>query len=128
MTLPLNPSSFCLNNIYAVPSMYRNLLSIAQFWHDNHVLCTFGAYNFSSLILPLVLSYIWVQYKDGLYKIPIILTHLHDLSVVDNSLFLWHHHLDHPSTKIKSYQDSHNYDCISDTNCMRSFLNYYLKA
>src|SRR4051812_45988768 len=37
--LQLGSSSFQLNNIYVVPYMCKNLLSIAKFCADNYVLC-----------------------------------------------------------------------------------------
>lgn len=37
MALPIGSSSFRLNNVYVIPSMRKNLLSIAQFCKDNHV-------------------------------------------------------------------------------------------
>ena len=45
-TLSLGLSFFHLNNVYLVPSMRKNLLSIAQFCADNHVLCAFDAHSF----------------------------------------------------------------------------------
>lgn len=39
MALPIRSSSFRLNNVYVIPSMRKNLLSIAQFCKDNHVFC-----------------------------------------------------------------------------------------
>ena len=72
MSLPIGSSSFLLNNIYVVPSMRKNLLSIAQFCHDNHVLCAFDANHF--YIFDLTSGSLLYQglCKDGLYKLPSI--------------------------------------------------------
>lgn len=46
MSLSIGSNSFQLNNVYVIPSMRKNLLSIAQLFYDNNVLCAFDSQHF----------------------------------------------------------------------------------
>lgn len=82
--------------------MRKNLLSITQFCSDNYVLCALDAHHFYSF--DLFTSSLLCQglCKGGLYKLLVIPPCLYALSATLNSSSLWHHRLDHPSTKIMS--------------------------
>lgn len=80
MALPIGSSSFRLNNVYVIPSMRKNLLSIAQFCKDNHVFCAFDSRHF--YIFDLTNGSLLYQglCRDGLYKLPARLPRLQALS------------------------------------------------
>ena len=79
MALPIGSFSFDLNNVYVIPSMRKNLLSIAQFYQDNHVLCAFDSNDF--YICDLVNGFVLYPgpCKNSLYKLPTIPHHLQAL-------------------------------------------------
>src|SRR3954464_11707865 len=63
-------STFKLNNVYVIPSMRKNLLSISQFCTDNNVLCAFDAHHFYIFDLVSRSLLFQGQCRDGLYKLP----------------------------------------------------------
>src|SRR5438270_2466692 len=106
--LSLGSSSFHLNNVYVVPSMRKNLLSIAQFCAYNHVLCTFDAHSFYIFDLHSRSLLYQGQCRNDIYKIPALSSRLHALSASHSSLPLWHRRLGHPSTQIMSRLSSNH--------------------
>ena len=87
----------------------KNLLSIAQFWDDNHVLCAFDMHSFYIFDLHSRSLLYQGQCRDGLYKIPALSSRLHALSASHSSSPLWHHRLGHPSTQIMSHLCSNHF-------------------
>src|SRR5436190_11404801 len=106
--LSLGSSSFHLNNVYVVPSMRKNLSSIAQFCADNHVLYAFDAHSFYIFDLHSLSLLYQGQCKDGLYKIPALSSRLHALSTSHSSSPLCHRRLGHPSTQVMSHLSSNH--------------------
>ena len=106
MALPIGSFSFDLNNVYVIPSMRKNLLSIAQFYQDNHVLCAFDSNHF--YICDLVNGFVLYSgpCKNSLYKLPTIPHRLQALSASLQSSSLWHNRLGHPSSKVMSFLGS----------------------
>ncbi|KAH7860991.1 hypothetical protein Vadar_020343 [Vaccinium darrowii] len=100
MALPIGSSSFRLNNVYVIPSMRKNLLSIAQFCKDNHVLCAFDSRHFYIFDLPTGSLLYQGLCRDGLYKLPTLPPHLQALFASLQSSHLWHNRLGHPSSKL----------------------------
>ena len=115
MTLPIGSSYFHLNNVYVIPSMRKNLLSIAQFCQDNHVLCAFNSHHF--YIFDLTHGSLLYQgpCKYGLYKLPALPSRLQAISASHQSSSLWHNRLGHPSSKVMSFLGSNNF-------CLLTFL------
>ena len=103
-TIPisLNSIPFSLRNVFLVPSLRKNLLSVARFTHDNNVvLCFFLSFY---CIYDLRSGSLLFQgpCRDGLY--PLSLPSPQALAV--SSSTLWHHRLGHPSSSILSHLSS----------------------
>lgn len=103
MSLSIGSNSFQLNNVYVIPSMRKNLLSIAQLFYDNNVLCAFDSQHFyifdhsnGSLLFQGLC-------KNGLYKLPSLPSHISCLFASLQSSSIWHSRLGHHSSNIMSF-------------------------
>ncbi|KAK0602034.1 hypothetical protein LWI29_029746 [Acer saccharum] len=85
-----------LKNIYHVPSLNKNLLSVARFTQDNNVSFTFtpSSYIISDLTsgVPLFQG----PCKDGLYPF----SQSKPIALAATASNLWHHRLSHPSSTV----------------------------
>src|SRR3954465_1779276 len=70
VTLTIGKSDFKLDNVYLIPSMRKNLLSISQFCIDNNILCAFDSHNFYIFDLKSHSLLFQGRCRDGLYRIP----------------------------------------------------------
>ena len=99
-TIPisLNSIPFSLRNVFLVPSLRKNLLSVARFTHDNNVvLCFFPSFY---RIYDLRSGSLLFQgpCRDGLY--PLSLPSPQALTA--SSSTLWHQRFGHPSSSVLS--------------------------
>src|SRR3954462_15536625 len=67
-TLTIGKSDFKLDNVYLIPSMRKNLLSISQFCIDKNVLCSFDSNNFYIFDLKSYSLLFQGRCRDGLYR------------------------------------------------------------
>src|SRR3954466_10555356 len=107
-TLTIGTFTFKLDNVYLIPSMRKNLLSISQFCIDNNVLCAFDSHNFYIFDLKSHSLLFQGRCRDSLYRIPALSPRLKALSASHNSFSIWHHRLDHPSAQVLSRLGSNN--------------------
>ena len=122
--LPSPSHSFKLSNVLCAPSMHKNIISIRQFCHDNHVTIEFSSSFFyvkepdSGVIL------FQGPTKDGVYEwpksLPLSPQVYHTTKNVD-----WHHRLGHPSKSILQQIISHLevISPMSYSHCNSCFIN-----
>ncbi|KAI5316471.1 hypothetical protein L3X38_036178 [Prunus dulcis] len=93
---------FRLSGVLCVPSLRKNLLSVAQFTHDFNVSITFFPWGYQIRDLQCGVVLFQGLCKDGLYPIfPMLLSSSkHAFSSIVASSSLWHHRLGHPSNKV----------------------------
>ncbi|CAL8992400.1 unnamed protein product [Prunus brigantina] len=93
---------FRLFDVLHVPSLHKNLLSIAQFTQDSLVSITFFPWGY--IIRDLKTGVVLFQgpCKDGLYPIflQLLSTSPTALTTIVSSSSLWHRRLGHPSNKV----------------------------
>ena len=98
LPLPLGSHKFSLQNVFCLPSLCTNLLSVARFTRDNLVFFVFTLDFYQIYDLRTGSLLFHGPSKDGLYPlslsshsstIPYALTTVHSPA--------WHHHLGHPS-------------------------------
>ncbi|KAF6159344.1 hypothetical protein GIB67_032115 [Kingdonia uniflora] len=71
--ITLGSNKFQLNNVYHVPSMRKNLFSVAKFTADNFVRVSFDPYNFHISDLHSGVPLFQGQCRDGLYPLSVYL-------------------------------------------------------
>jgi len=96
----LGSSTFTLQNVFRIPSICKNLLSVARFTKDNHVFFLFAPDFYQ--IYCLRTGYLLFQgpCKDGLYPLNLssVSTSPQALASVHSSI--WHNRLGHPSSNV----------------------------
>ncbi|CAL9010869.1 unnamed protein product, partial [Prunus brigantina] len=102
--LSLGQSQFSLRNVFGVPSLTKNLLSVARFTRDNLVFFVFAPKFYRIYDLQTGAFLFQGPCKDGLY--PLSLSSLLDSPVprafATISSSTWHNRLGHPSSLVLS--------------------------
>ena len=100
LPMSLGSSTFSLQNVFRIPSIQKNLLSVARFTKDNLVFFLFAPDFYQIYCLRTGRLLFQGPCQDGLYPL-----HLssessvpHALSSVHSSI--WHHRLGHPSSSV----------------------------
>ena len=120
MSLPMGSSLLTLNNVYHVPAMSKNLLSVAQFTKDNNVRFSFDATHFYIHDLKSGALLFQGQCRDGLYPLSSVRPIPQAFTASSLPSTLWHSRLGHPSHKVLSYLGSHKF-LSSDFRVSKTF-------
>lgn len=107
MSLPTSSGSFHLSNVLHIPSMRKNLLSVAKFTKDNSVSFTFYPWGFSINDLHSGSPLFQGRCEHGLFPLAIT-TSPQALTTSRVSSTLWHHRLGHPSLRVLSTLANNN--------------------
>lgn len=96
----LGSSNFILQNVFCIPSIRRNLLSVARFTKENIVFFLFAPDFYQIYCLRTGHLLFQGPYKDGLYLLTLssVSTPLQALASVYSSI--WHNRLDHPLSNV----------------------------
>jgi len=99
----LGSSTFTLQNVFHIPSICKNLLSVACFTKDNHVFFLFALDFYQIYCLCTGCLLFQGLYKDGLYPLNLssVSTSPQALASVHSSI--WHNRLGHPSSNVFAY-------------------------
>lgn len=102
LPISLGSSQFSLQNVFHVPSLRKNLLSVARFTKDNNVIFLFAPDFYQIYCLHSGHLLFQGPCKDGLY--PLQLSHASStpqaLAAIHSSI--WHNRLGHPSSDVSS--------------------------
>ncbi|CAM8973909.1 unnamed protein product [Rhodiola kirilowii] len=107
LPISLGSSKFSLSNVFRVPSLRKNLLSVARFTKDNLVFFLFAPTFYQIYCLLTGRLLFQGPCKDGLYPLS-----FHSESTVPQALVtihssMWHSRLGHPSSSVLSRLGSH---------------------
>ncbi|KAK9951723.1 hypothetical protein M0R45_007159 [Rubus argutus] len=102
LPISLGSSHFSLRDVFRIPSIRKNLLSVARFTKDNHVVFLFAPDFYQIYCLLSGRLLFQGPCKDGLY--PLRLSHTSSnpqaLAAIHSSI--WHNRLGHPSSDVLS--------------------------
>ena len=104
LPISIGSSQFSLRNVFHIPSIRKNLLSVARFTKDNHVFFLFAPDFYQIYCLHSGRLLFQGPCKDGLY--PLQLSHTPStstpqaLAAINSSI--WHNRLGHPSSDVLS--------------------------
>ncbi|CAL9027026.1 unnamed protein product [Prunus brigantina] len=98
LPLSLGLSQFSLRNVFGVPNLTKNLLSVAKFTHDNHVFFVFAPTFYRIFDLHTGALLFQGPCKDGLYPLTLSSSSAPPVphAFVTTSSSTWHNRLGHP--------------------------------
>lgn len=104
LPLSLGPSQFSLRNVFGVPNLTKNLLSVAKFTHDNLVFFVFAPTFYRIYDLQTGALLFQGPCKDGLYPLTLSSPSTSPVphAFVTTSSSTWHNCLGHPSSLVLS--------------------------
>ncbi|KAL5703600.1 hypothetical protein ACHQM5_022129 [Ranunculus cassubicifolius] len=106
--LQIGSHSFQLRNVYHLPAMTKNLLSVAKFTRDNNVQFTFDSNGFTISDLHSGAPLFQGPCRDGLYPMSLAKAVPLALAATSESSTLWHNRLGHPSNRVMHFLSSNN--------------------
>lgn len=123
--LPLGTRSFQLRNVYHLPALCKNLLSVAKLTRDNNGRFSFDPNGYTISDLHTGLPLFQGLCKDGLYPLsPTMAPSIpHALAAFTQSSMLWHNCLGHHSNKVLQFLSSNK--LLSPNFC---FKNQFYKG